>query len=288
MKITLITLNYNNAERTLALIRSLENNTDREFQLLVVDNASCDLAKMMPLIHQLPNATLIQNKENLGFGAGNNRGLDYAFRSGADWAVLINNDTTVSPDFVALLKEKLRHRQGIVGIPVTEDGQVAYGGYIEWLKAPSQMHHIYNPRAEVKDRYIIGAGLAISGYAYQTLGGIPEEYFLYYEDTAYSVMAHKKGIEVSYLLEPIISHSPSSTTSALGSPLLLRYHYRNALYFNHTLGPWWARLGIYPWSLWILIKQSLKYILGIHKRESRGIISGILDYYKGRTGIINY
>ena len=64
------------------------------------------------------------------------------------------------------------------------------------------------------------------------IGYFDENYFLYFEDADLSMRAHEAGVPIAFPTKPIIHHTVSTTTRKLGAPLLLRYHYRNALYFN--------------------------------------------------------
>ncbi len=296
MKLTLITLNYNGAQNTIKLLESLRNQTDSDFSIIVADNGSSDIQQLRNYIIEgdpLQSIHIIENGANLGFAGGNNPALRYAFKNGINpaksdginWAVLINNDTWVESDFIARLKANLDTKTGIVGLPVKEEGgKIAYGGEIEWLKPPSEMRHIYKKDAKITNRYVIGAALAISKEAYEKLGPMDDTYFLYFEDTDYSVQAHKNNIQVSYCNEPIVNHAVSQTTSKMGSPLLLRYHYRNALYFNFKNAPLVYKILAIFWSIFIFIKQLVKILISNHPAESRAIMAGIIDFYQERMG----
>ncbi|MDP4001837.1 MAG: glycosyltransferase [bacterium] len=287
MKVTLITLNYNGAQNTIKLLESLQNQTDSDFSIIVADNGSSDIQQLRDYGIDKP-IHIIENGANLGFAGGNNPALHYAFQNGVNWAVLINNDTWVESDFIARLKVNLAPKKGIVGLPIKEEGgKIAYGGEIEWLKAPSEMRHIYKKDAKITNRYVIGAALAISKEAYEKLGPIDDTYFLYFEDTDYSVQAHENNIEVSYCHEPIVNHAVSQTTGKMGSPLLLRYHYRNALYFNFKNAPLVYKVMAIFWSIFIFIKQLIKILIGKHPTESRAIMAGVVDFYQERMGYIS-
>src|SRR5690606_4373835 len=43
-----------------------------------------------------PQIKLIENKSNLGYSGGNNVGIKRALEDGADWILLLNNDTTIN------------------------------------------------------------------------------------------------------------------------------------------------------------------------------------------------
>lgn len=288
MRITLITLNYNGAQSTIKLLESLQNQTDSDFSVIVADNDSSDIQQLRDYSAGKP-IQIIENGANLGFAGGNNTALHQAFKNGANWALLINNDTWVESGFMARLKASLSAKEGIVGLPLNEGDRTAYAGKIEWLESTLQHHenivrehesggHIYYP---------IGGGLAISKQAYEKLGGLDENYFLYFEDADYAERTREAGVAVEFISEPIIHHSVSSTTGKLGSPLLLRYHYRNALYFNFKNAPGLYKILTIFWSVFIFAKQLIKLLGNNHPAESRAILAGIVDFYQERMGHIS-
>lgn len=66
---------------------------------VVVDNNSSD--ESVPYIrHNYPEAYIIENKRNQGFGQANNQGIEYAYAQGASHFFLLNQDAWVSADSV--------------------------------------------------------------------------------------------------------------------------------------------------------------------------------------------
>lgn len=285
MKITLLTVSFNSAATAIRLLDSLKKQTDTDFSIVVSDNASQDVDQLREYTAK-HGIHLLENKANLGFAGGNNPALAYAFHHGADWAVLINPDTWVEEDFIARLKTALSPKEGLVGIPMKEGDKTAFAGRIDWFQ-PTLKHVYAHPHVDdVEMLYPIGAGLAISKKAYQQLGGLDEKYFLYFEDVDYAVRARALEIPVSFIHETAIHHEVSSTTKKLGSPLLLRYHYRNAVYFNMYRGALLVKVLTVPWSVFTAIKQIIKILFNRHPEESRAILAGIVDFYQEKMGRI--
>ena len=286
MKLSIITINYNGSRNTLNLLKSLQDQTDKDFEIIVVDNAS-EEADFDNLKQEIGRAILVKNDSNLGFSGGNNVGIRKAFENGADWLVLLNNDTWVESGFISTVKASLEAKEGLVGLPIVEDGQTAYAGKIEWLKAPSDLVHLYTHKATlVSNIYVIGACLCVEKSVFNMIGFLDEKYFLYFEDTDFSVRAKRAGLAITILEKPKVNHQVSATTKKLGSPMLLRYHYRNALYFNWKNGPWFIKLAVWPWSFWIIKKQVFKIIVRYKSNESRAILNGVFDLYRNKMGQI--
>ena len=111
-------------------------------QTIVVDNASNDgtveyIKKNYPEIH------LIESKENLGFGRGNNIAMRYALDHGCDYVFLLNQDAYVEPDtFEKLIDIHQRHMEyGILG-PVQVNGEktMVLDGVIRCLINPDNVN----------------------------------------------------------------------------------------------------------------------------------------------------
>lgn len=288
MKLSVVTINYNSSENTINFLKSLAEQTDKDFRTIVIDNAS-EETDFSRLTEAVEDAFLIKSDKNLGFSGGSNIGIKEASKNGSDWVVLLNNDTLVERGFVASLKAELSHLGGIAGIPLDEGDYTAYCGKIGWLKGT--LGHIYSPiYAENLTRnpryYAIGGAVAIHKDVFSMVGFMDEKYFLYFEDADFSIKAERAGFKLTFLEEPKVRHQVSSTTKKLGSALLLRYHYRNALYFNLKNGPWYIKLLVWPWSFWVVIKQLLKIMFMYRQNESSAILKGVFDWYIGRMGKI--
>lgn len=100
-RVLIVVLLYNSAEYIGDVFSSLKKITypvDR-FEILAIDNASTDSS--VELVKKFaPSATLIVNKDNLGFAAGNNVGFKYGEKNNFDYVYLLNADTEVEPDFI--------------------------------------------------------------------------------------------------------------------------------------------------------------------------------------------
>ncbi len=289
MKLSIITINYNGSENTIKLLESLKNQADKDFDVIVVDNNSSDVNKLMDYETLETNIIYIKSGCNLGYSGGNNVGIKKALENGADWVLLLNNDTWVESGFVEHLKANLEGREGIVGLALDEGERTAFAGKIEWLK-PTLIHlptsQVGNAKS-VDKLYAIGGAMLIHKSVFDKIGFLDESYFLYFEDADFCQRARGAGIPISFTPDIKISHSVSASTKKLGSPMLLRYHYRNALYFNLKNGPWYIKLLVWPWSWWVVLKQIIKISVGNNRELSLAILKGVEDWYAGRMGKIH-
>jgi GT2 family glycosyltransferase len=282
--IAVITVNYNCADRTLTLLRSLERQTDPAFSVAVVENGSAvsDAEKLGSYGASSPLALeVIASAKNLGFSGGNNLAIRRALAAGAQWVALLNPDTEVSPDFIASLRRVAT--DGIVGLPITEPYGTVYGGLVRWFR--STLPHATTLATASAPRYAIGAAMMVHRSVFERVGYLDERFFLYFEDAEFSLRSARAGISVVMANGPRVRHGVGQSTRALGAPLLLRYHARNALLFNRLCGPWWVRAGLPFWAFFSMVRNFIKAILMPSRRpQARAIRDGISDYYAGRFG----
>jgi len=112
----IVVLNWNNFPDTAECLRSLAKVRYPRYQVILVDNGSRD-GSAEALEKEFPRVTLMRNPVNAGFAGGNNIGIKQALTLGADYVLLLNNDTTVSADFLdALIDFGQEHESaGILG-----------------------------------------------------------------------------------------------------------------------------------------------------------------------------
>ena len=147
MRLTIITINHNSSENTIKLLESLKNQTEKDFEVIVIDNNSDNVGKLMDYETPETNIIYIKNDRNLGYSGGNNAGIKKALENGADWVLLLNNDTWVESSFIERLRAVLdssagsgqRGKEGIIGLALDEGSRTSFAGLIQWLK-PTLIH----------------------------------------------------------------------------------------------------------------------------------------------------
>lgn len=101
MKIYPIIVTYNGMKWIDRCLESLRRSTV-PLHTIVIDNQSADGTAQHITTHY-PEVELICSAENLGFGKGNNIGLQRAVDDGADYVFLLNQDAWINPDAVEIL-----------------------------------------------------------------------------------------------------------------------------------------------------------------------------------------
>ena len=202
----------------------------------MVDNASTqDEASIIS--EKYPHIKVIRSKQNLGFAGGNNLGIKEAK---GKYILLINNDTYFkefnidslierleSSDKIGIVCPKLRFAWGCNPIQftgytplstITVRNQAI--GFGEEDKGQYETAH--------STPYAQGAAMLIKREAIDTVGLMPECFFLYYEELDWSMMFTRAGYEIWYDPACTVYHKESQTTGQ-NSPLRTYYITRNRL-----------------------------------------------------------
>lgn len=107
MKIFVVIVTYNGASWIKLALESLQASTAK-CTVIVVDNASIDETKKI-INDSYKDVILIPQEKNTGFGIGNNIGISYAIKSGAEFIFLLNQDAFVTHDTIGQLSDFLKN-----------------------------------------------------------------------------------------------------------------------------------------------------------------------------------
>ncbi|MBO4303317.1 MAG: glycosyltransferase family 2 protein [Lentisphaeria bacterium] len=187
--------------------------------IVVVENASADdsLKKLRKYGKQI---TILPQKENLGFGIGNNLGAKYALDHGADWILWQNMDTKIAPDCI----EKLIRAAGTTGkdaifspFPMTYSNLPDLGffanalspdsGEMEVRKFVADLYGRKTPAICYRSNLLAGASLFVSSEVLKKAGGFCELFFpAYYEDSELFQRYQYYGCRLFFVPEAVFYH----------------------------------------------------------------------------------
>jgi len=110
-RVAVVVLNWNGRDVLPACLEALRAQTWRDFAVLVVDNHSDDNSGAL-VTTAFADMTLLALPENLGFAAGNNRGIEHLWRlqPSLEYIALLNNDTRPQPTWLEHLVHALERR----------------------------------------------------------------------------------------------------------------------------------------------------------------------------------
>jgi len=193
IELSVIIVNHNGLKYLKNCLDSLyENLQNTTFEIIVIDNNSND--KSCSYIKEnYPNVILIESKENLGFGKGNNLGV----KNAKGKIILLLNNDTVLLDSIAPAIEILTKNENIGILTVKMlDGNKKYipsvGKFpsplkmlkfsflnekrLEFISGKFDSNKIYNVD------WVSGAFMLIRKKDYDAVRGFDPDYFMYVED----------------------------------------------------------------------------------------------------------
>lgn len=286
-KVYILILNYNGGDDTIACLKSLQAITYANAETVVIDNASAD-GSVARIRAAFPDITVLQNKENLGFAAGNNVGIIHALERGADYIFLLNNDTVVDP---GVIDELVRVGEGDESIGIL--GSLIYyydspqkvwfaGGKVYWPLGTNR--HLTSIPAKPREvDFITGCAFMVKRAVVEKMGAFDSDYFLYYEDADWSVRAARAGFKLVVVPASVVWHKEMGTVGHR-SPLHEYYVARNNLLFMDKNAATFNYVIFLPI---FLLKITIKTILFCARRQFRlvgPIFRGVRDYYTGMLG----
>lgn len=240
---------WNAVAYTLACLESLTRLVYPSFEIVVVDNGSTD-GSSEAIRSRYPSVVIIRNETNRGFAHACNQGLRHVFGKGAEFALLLNNDTLIAPDMLINLVGAARSYPdtGIFGpkICYADRPDVPWFTGIRFNR-PIYIVRTASPRYQVQSDvpvrvdFISGCGMLIRRSVYEASGGLSEDYFMYYEDLDFCLRAKQAGWFAMYVPHALMWHVLSVSSGGKDSPLKQYFQVKSSLIFyrRHTRGLWY-------------------------------------------------
>ena len=281
-KLSVSIINYRTADLTLASLESVRDDmADRNFSVVVVDNASNDgsAEKIEAWIRRAEDSRfqLVRSKVNSGFSAGHN--LGFASNPDADFFLVLNSDAMVrsgffdeilqaaeeQPDF-GMFMPQLENEDGTPQVSCFRFHSVAS----EFLRGVAT-----GPVTKILKRYVVAtseplapneiewasfACILLRGKMVREIGPMDEGYFLYFEDTEYSLRARRAGWRIRFVPNAHVAHlsgrsGPVGELTAKKKRLPAYFWRSRTRYLRQAYGPAGPLLGNSAWILGRVLSQ---------------------------------
>lgn len=238
-RISVVILNWNGRDDTIRCLSSLVGLTYRNHEVIVVDNGSND-DSVAAVRASFPSVHIIETGKNLGYAGGNNVGIRWALACGAEYILILNNDTVVDPGLLGALvrASTTLPAPSIIGAAIyfmDQPEQLWYRGGRWDSDACSFRHEGYgqplNPDIAVirEVDYVTGCALFAPRQVFETIGGFNEDYFLTYEETDFCYRAREAGYLCVVTTEARLWHAVSASFGGADAPLMRYFMARNGL-----------------------------------------------------------
>jgi GT2 family glycosyltransferase len=249
-KVAVIVLNWNGKALTLDCVRSLLEVRTPHVEIVVVDNASIDGSAEALRDAFGDRVTLIVNDKNLGFAEGNNVGIRYALDRGADFVMLLNNDTVVDAGLIDGMLRPFNSAPevGVTGPKIyyyTPRDQIWFaGGEVFLWRGVSRHVGIreqdrgqYDEPRDVD--YITGCALMARREVFAATGLLDPSYVAYYEDVDFCTRTTRAGFRIVYAPDGKVWHKISASTGGQMSRRKIARKLKSTWkYFRRYARPW--------------------------------------------------
>lgn len=280
MKVTIIIPNYNGKHFMEPCLESLQHQTYKDFDILVVDNASTD-GSLEYMAEHYPEIKVIALNENFGFSRAVNEGIQ---RAKTPYVILLNNDTTVDKDYVKEMVRAIEKSPRIFSVS-------------------SKMIQMYHPELidSAGDLYTLmgwgvcrGTGRPVSNYTdddyiftacagaaiyrrtvFQKIGYFDESHFAYLEDIDIGYRAKIYGYKNAYCSSALVYHVGSGTSGSKYNSFKVKLSARNSVYLNYKNMPLLQLIiNFIPLLLGYFVKYLFFCKIGFGKDYKSGIQEG--------------
>jgi GT2 family glycosyltransferase len=275
-----VIVSYNVAELLVRCVESLR--ADGVERIVVVDNASAD-GSVEAVRAADPGVEVVALAENVGFGAGVNRG---AARTTEPFLLVLNPDVEVEAGSTKVLVDALGADPGlaVVGPRIeTPDGELypsartfpdmgdaAGHAFLHFLWPANPFSRRYRmldwDHGDARDvDWVAGTHLLVRRQAWDQVGGFDEAFFMYMEDVDLCWRLHRAGWRVGYEPGARVRHAIGRSTDQTPYRMIAAHHRSLLRYAGRTT----TGLGRLALPL-IAVALALRTVLAWLQRALRG------------------
>ena len=289
-----VCVTFNRIDKLKNTINAFDKQTEPITELVVVDNASTDGSKEFLDKWEKEAGSyrkkVIHLEQNFGGSGGFCAGMEYAGTvEDCDWVYLGDDDAYLDPDAIEKFKgfEKLDDpKTGLVAGKVLMRGEIAYAARSVFKKSFIHLQKVPNTELDYQKEYFeIDSYTFVGVFIKKELMlkcGLPEkDYFIWYDDTEYSLRTYeKKSGYKSYLVPAIVIDHDYEYTPDQKIIWKDYYGFRNHLYFlkKHL-----------PYRYYFAKKMQLRLTAIVDRLKGNKMYilknAAIRDAKKGRKGI---
>lgn len=263
--IFIVILNYNGQKALEGCLMSVFGVNYPGLSVVVVDNNSMD-GSLEAAKAKFSKVIFIKNEQNLGFASGNNVGIRFSLEHGADYVLLLNNDTEVDSDFLNPLIAAIEEDEKVgIASPLIFKGNSKKiwfsGGEIDWFRMKTRHNEKLEKEKDYPTSFITGCAMLVKKEVFKKIGLLDEDFFLYWEDADFSVRALKAGFSCIVVPASKINHFEKSEGNLTNKTYWLVV---SGLLFFKKNTSWWLK----PWVKIYIFARKAKNFFDIKFREN--------------------
>jgi GT2 family glycosyltransferase len=242
---SIIIVNWNGRPHLEVCLKSVFDQTYRNFEVIFVDNGSAD-DSVEYVKKNYPQVSVIECKKNYGFAEGNNIGIHHALKNREiKYIVTLNNDTEVDKDWLRQLIEVAERDEKIGAVSskmlffdrrniIDSAGDFLLPGSLKTVTRGYKQED-KGQFERIEECFSARAGAALYRRAMLEEVCLKGDYFdsnffAYIEDTDLSVRARLKGWKIVFAPQAVVYHKVASTTKKMSYIFRRYYSGRNRLF----------------------------------------------------------
>lgn len=281
MRVSVIIPNYNGERFMKACLESLKKQTYKDFEVILVDNASND--NSVSLAEEIyPDIKTICLDKNYGFSKAVNEGIK---ASSSKYVILLNNDTESDEQFVEKMVEGIEKSPKIFSCASkmvqfnNRDKIDSAGDYYTivgctFTKGYNKSTQNFNKTSVV---FSSCAGAAIyRRKVFEKIGYFDEIHFAYLEDVDVGYRAKISGYINVYNPDAVVYHVGSGSSGSRHNDFKVRLAARNNVYLNYKNMPALQLIINYPF---IFVGKLMKLVFMCRKGLGLVYLKGVLEGY---------
>lgn len=249
--VVILVLNWNRCDETIACLESVSRLTYPRVVAVLIDNGSSDESARI-IRERFPRVEVIETGQNLGYAGGNNVGISWALRRGADYVLILNNDTIVPPGALTELMRVASTDKaiGVVGPKVLcePDRHLLYScgeSQSLWFNRRRIATGQPDPKFDQTPRdvdYVVGCALLVSREFIERVGLMDEAFFAYYDEVDWCFRGRRFGYRIVCVPSAVVYHKGEASSGKGLNPITAYYRTRNWMYFmrKHALAYHWV------------------------------------------------
>jgi GT2 family glycosyltransferase len=245
--VSFIVVNWNGEACLEECLNSIQHQTFRDFECIVVENGSSDRSR--EILRSFPKIIVMENERNLGFGPANNQALA---RSRGKIIAFVNNDTVLDAGWLEKITEPMLARQQVGMCAgktlsyfrrelIDNTGHLLYWDGLNRGRGRMQQDH--GQFDDVSEAFFpSGCASIFRAEMLHQIGFFDEDFFLYGDDTELGIRARLAGWECAFV-PPAVAYHRGSASSSYYHPSKFYFVERNRL---------WVAVKYFPLELILL------------------------------------
>lgn len=208
-KLGIIIVTYGDEKNIEALLLSIIQDKRSGDKIVLIDNHPNQICA--GIAEAIKDVDIVIRSQNIGFAAGCNLGASKVLKK-VDLLLFLNPDILPEEKAISTLRDKapsnLSAWMGLITLPngkVNSAGNIVHLSGLSWCDDYGKSTSSLSSKTKID--ILSGACLMIRKEAWEKVGGFPEDYFMYYEDTDISMNLHRQGFKVGIVPSASFVHN---------------------------------------------------------------------------------